>query len=246
MIYKLYQLFICLPILLVAFILTAIITIVGCSIGDASFWSYWPACLWSRLMCRLPLLPVEVVGRENLDPKCSYVFVANHQGPYDIFLIYGYLGHSFRWMMKKELRRIPLLGRACEKAGHIMVDKAGPKAIAKTQQQARETLRHGTSIVVFPEGTRTFTGHMAHFRRGPFLLGHQLQLPVVPVTIDGSFEVLPRQKGFWFVSRHKLRLVIHEPIPYREDLTGIMAEAYQTIESSLPEHLHGLVENPDQ
>lgn len=197
-------------------------------------------------MCRLPLLPVEVIGREKLSKENSYVFVANHQGPFDIFLIYGYLGHEFRWLMKKELRSIPLVGWACEKAGHIMVDKSGPKAIAKTQIEARRTLTDGTSIVVFPEGSRTFTGHMARFRRGPFMLGHQLHLPIVPVTIDGSFDVLPRQKGLNFVIRHKLRLVIHDPIPYREDLDSIMSEAYAVIESALPEHLHGCVENPDQ
>lgn len=197
-------------------------------------------------MCRLPLLPVEVVGREKLQKNCSYVFVSNHQGPFDIFLIYGYLGHDFRWLMKKELRSIPLVGWACEKAGHIMVDKSGPKAIAKTQIKACETLSNGTSIVVFPEGSRTFTGHMARFRRGPFILGHQLKLPIVPITIDGSFEVLPRQKGFNFVTHHKLRLVIHNPIPYRDNLDSIIEEAYSTIEGALPEKLRGCVENPDQ
>ncbi len=244
--YRIYQLLVCMPLLLVATIVTAIVTILGCTFGRASFWAYWPACLWSKLMCRLPLLKVEVVGREKLENGRSYVFVANHQGPYDIFLIYGYLGHKFRWLMKKELRSIPLLGKACEEAGHIMVDKSGPKAIAKTQTQARETLKNGISIVVFPEGSRTFTGHMARFRRGPFMLGHQLQLPIVPITIDGSFEVLPRQKGVSFVKHHKLRLVIHDAIPYREDLDSIIYEAYETIERDLPSHLHGCVENPDQ
>ncbi len=244
--YRIYQLLVCMPLLVVATIVTAIVTILGCTFGSASFWAYWPACLWSKLMCRLPLLKVEVVGREKLEKGHSYVFVANHQGSYDIFLIYGYLGHEFRWLMKKELRSIPLLGKACEEAGHIMVDKSGPKAIAKTQTQARETLKNGISIVVFPEGSRTFTGHMARFRRGPFMLGHQLQLPIVPITIDGSFEVLPRQKGVSFVKHHKLRLVIHDAIPYREDLDSIMHEAYEAIEHDLPAHLHGCVENPDQ
>lgn len=246
MIYKLYQVLVCLPLLAIATVSTALLTIIGCTFGKASFWAYWPPCIWSKLMCRIPLLPVEVIGREKLQKNCSYVFVSNHQGPYDIFLIYGYLGHSFRWLMKKELRSIPLIGWACEKAGHIMVDKSGPKAIAKTQKQARETLKNGISVVVFPEGSRTFTGHMAPFRRGPFMLGHQLQLPIVPITIDGSFEVLSRQKGFNFVSHHKLRLIIHDPIPYREDLDSIMNEAYSVIESALPVHLQGCVENPDQ
>lgn len=244
--YKIYQLLVCLPLLGLSTILTALLTIIGCTLGKASFWAYWPPCIWSKLMCRIPLLQVDVIGREKLQKGTSYVFVANHQGPYDIFLIYGYLGHSFRWLMKKELRRIPLIGRACEKAGHIMVDKSGPKAIARTQALARETLKGGISIVVFPEGSRTFTGCMASFRRGPFMLGHQLRLPIVPVTIDGSFDVLPRQKGFNFLTRHKLRLVIHDPIPYREDLDGIMQESYSVIESALPPHYRGMRGNSDQ
>ena len=244
--YKIYQLLVCLPLLGLSTILTALLTIIGCTLGKASFWAYWPPCIWSKLMCRIPLLQVDVIGREKLQKGTSYVFVANHQGPYDIFLIYGYLGHSFRWLMKKELRRIPLIGRACEKAGHIMVDKSGPKAIARTQALARETLKGGISIVVFPEGSRTFTGCMASFRRGPFMLGHQLRLPIVPVTIDGSFDVLPRQKGVNFLTRHKLRLVIHDPIPYREDLDGIMQESYSVIESALPPHYRGMRENSDQ
>ena len=244
--YKIYQLLVCLPLLGLSTILTALLTIIGCTLGKASFWAYWPPCIWSKLMCRIPLLQVDVIGREKLQKGTSYVFVANHQGPYDIFLIYGYLGHSFRWLMKKELRRIPLIGRACEKAGHIMVDKSGPKAIARTQALARETLKGAISIVVFPEGSRTFTGCMASFRRGPFMLGHQLRLPIVPVTIDGSFDVLPRQKGFNFLTRHKLRLVIHDPIPYREDLDGIMQESYSVIESALPPHYRGMRENSDQ
>lgn len=244
--YCTYQLLICFPILLISTILTAIFTLIGCSFLNARWWGYYPAMLWSRMMCLVPLLKVRIEGGGNLNPKQSYIFVSNHQGPYDIFLIYGWLGRPFRWLMKKELADIPLVGRACLKAGHILVDKSGPKAIKRTQDQARESLRDGVSIVVFPEGARSFTGHMAHFRRGPFQLGHMLQLPIVPVTIDGSFQVLPRQKGFNFVTHHTLRLVIHDPIPYREDMDSIIRESYSVIESALPLEMQGFRENPDQ
>ena len=212
LLYRLYQLLIALPIIIIATTLTAIVTIIGCTFGKARTWGYYPAMVWSRLMCWVMLLPVKVEGRELLDKKQSYVFVANHQGSYDIFLIYGFLGRSFRWMMKKSLRNIPLVGKACESAGHIFVDKSGPKAIHKTYEQGRKVLQNGVSLVVFPEGARTFTGHMAKFRRGAFGLADELQLPVVPVTIDGSFDVLPRQKGLNFVTWHRLRLVIHAPL----------------------------------
>ena len=250
MLYLLYQFFVALPIILLITVLTALTTIIGCTIGRAKTWGYYPAMVWSRLMCWVMLLPVKVEGRELLDKKQSYVFVANHQGPYDIFLVYGFLGRSFRWMMKKSLRNIPLVGKACESAGHIFVDKSGPKAIHRTYEQGRKVLQNGVSLVVFPEGARTFTGHMAKFRRGAFLLADELQLPIVPVTIDGSFDVLPRQKGINFVTWHRLRLVIHTPISPEsrgaEDVQHTLEQSYSIIMRDLPACYQGFVANPDQ
>lgn len=247
--YKVYQLFIALPIIFVATVLTSLITILGGFI-NAHVFGYYPGRIWSKVVLRVLLLPIHVEGREHLQPRQSYVFVANHQGPVDIFLIYGYLGRNFKWMMKKALRKMPLVGVACEKARHIFVDKSGPKAIKETIDKARATLQNGTSLVVFPEGSRTFTGHMGLFRKGAFQLADDLRLPVVPVTIDGSFDVLTRMAGFNFVHWHPLRLVIHEPIPPvgegKEDIKHTMEEAYRVIMNSLPERHQGYVKNEDQ
>ena len=247
--YKVYQLFIALPIIFVATVLTSLITILGGFI-NAHVFGYYPGRIWSKVVLRVLLLPIHVEGREHLHPRQSYVFVANHQGPVDIFLIYGYLGRNFKWMMKKALRKMPLVGVACEKARHIFVDKSGPKAIKETIDKARATLQNGTSLVVFPEGSRTFTGHMGLFRKGAFQLADDLQLPVVPVTIDGSFDVLTRMAGFNFVHWHPLRLVIHEPIPPvgegKEDIKHTMEEAYRVIMNSLPERHQSYVKNEDQ
>ena len=247
--YKVYQLFIALPIIFVATVLTSLITILGGFI-NAHVFGYYPGRIWSKVVLRVLLLPIHVEGREHLHPRQSYVFVANHQGPVDIFLIYGYLGRNFKWMMKKALRKMPLVGVACEKARHIFVDKSGPKAIKETIDKARATLQNGTSLVVFPECSRTFTGHMGLFRKGAFQLADDLQLPVVPVTIDGSFDVLTRMAGFNFVHWHPLRLVIHEPIPPvgegKEDIKHTMEEAYRVIMNSLPERHQGYVKNEDQ
>ena len=248
--YKIYQLLIVLPLGLTATALTAIVTSLGCYLGNAHFWGYYPGKVWSWFLCRLLLLPIKVEGRENIDRHQSYVFVANHQGPMDIFLIYGFLGRNFKWMMKKALRRVFLVGYACEKARHIFVDKSGPKKIQETYEKARVTLQHGTSVVVFPEGSRTFTGHMGIFRKGAFQLADELQLPVVPITIDGSFDALPRTAGFNFVKWHRMRLIIHKPIPPRgkgaEELKATMLQSYETIMAALPEKYQGYVENKDQ
>ena len=247
--YRLYQLFIVLPLFIVLSIITATVTVVGCRLGNGHFWGYYPGKLWARITCYLLFLPVHVEGRENLDPKQSYVFVANHQGAFDIFLIYGFLNRNFKWMMKKSLRKVPFLGVACEYAHHIYVDRSGASKIRKTYDNAREILREGMSLVVFPEGARTFTGHMGKFRRGAFMLASELQLPVCPLTINGSFNVKPRTKDFFWVFWHPMSLTIHKPIPYKpndDHEREMMAESYDAVMSGLTKEYQGYVKNPDQ
>lgn len=250
MLYRLYQLFIALPVILILTILTSLTVIIGCFVGNGHFWGYWPGKLWAWTVLKVLLIPVSVSGRENLKRGQSYVFVSNHQGAFDIFLIYGHLGRNFKWMMKRQLRSLPFVGKACEAAHHIFVDKRGPSKIKETYDKARLTLRNGMSVVVFPEGARTFTGHMGVFRRGAFMLADELQLPVVPLTINGSFNVMPRTNKWWHVDRHAVSLTIHTPIyPAARGAEGIkdtMQKSYEVIMSALvPEH-QGFVENPDQ
>ncbi len=164
------------------------------------------------IIIRLALLPVKVEGREHLVKGQSYIFCSNHQGAFDIFLIYGFLGRNFKWMMKQSLRNIPLVGKACEMAGFIFIDQHKRGNIKHAYEHARATLKDGMSLVVFPEGRRTFTGKMGVYKRGAFVLADELQLPVVPITINGSYEVLPRTHDISFLHRQPLRLIIHEPI----------------------------------
>ncbi len=138
--YYIYQICFALPILLVLTILTALVTIVGSLIGGAHIWGYYPGKIWSQLICVFLLIPVKVRGREKIHKHTSYVFVPNHQGAFDIFLIYGFLGRNFKWMMKKSLRKLPFVGKACESAGHIFVDRSGPKKVLETIRQAKASL----------------------------------------------------------------------------------------------------------
>ena len=248
--YRVYTLFIVFPLFFIASILTALATTIGSQLGNGHFWGYYPGKWWSWFIIRILFLPVKIEGREHLDPKQSYVFVSNHQGAFDIFLIYGFLGRNFKWMMKKAIRKIPLIGLACEKAHHIFVDKSGASKIKKTYDTARETLQEGMSVVVFPEGARSFTGHMGKFRRGAFMLADELQLPVCPLTINGSFDVMPRTKDWHFPVWHQLSLTIHEPIFPKgkgaEFEKETMNDAYNSVMSGLTPEYQGFVENPDQ
>lgn len=248
--YRIYQLFIAAPLVALLTLLTTLLTTLGCVLGNGHFWGYYPGKCWSWLTIRILLLPVKVEGREHLDKKQSYVFVSNHQGAFDIFLIYGFLGRNFKWMMKYQLRKMPFIGMACQAAHHIFVDKRGTAKIKQTYLEARQTLKDGMSLVVFPEGARTFTGHMGDFKRGAYMLASDLQLPVVPLTINGSFQVMPRMRDMKWVQWHPLTLTIHEPIPPKEqspeNITATLQESYRVIMNALPTELQGYQPNSDQ
>lgn len=235
-IYFVYQWLIAVPILVVITILTALITMAGCAIGNRDWWGFYPPMFWARCFCVLLFIRTEIRGRENIDKNTSYVFVANHQGAFDIFLIYGYLGHNFKWMMKKQLQSIPFVGAACVAAGHIMVDKSTPAKLKNTMRLAEQTLRGGMSLVVFPEGTRCQDGRLHPFKRGAFLLAEEFSLPVVPLSIDGSFHLLPR--GGMNVHPGKVTLTIHEPImppaSGKYDMETLMRLSYNSVASALP------------
>lgn len=248
--YRLYQLLIALPIIVILTVITSLTVITGCCLGNGHFWGYWPGRLWSAAILKVLLIPVKVYGKENLKPGQSYVFVSNHQGAFDIFLIYGYLSLNFKWMMKHQLRSIPFVGIACKASHQIFVDKRGPKKIKATYDNARHTLRDGMSMVVFPEGARTFTGHMGFFRRGAFMLADELRLPVVPLTINGSFNIMPRTNKWYHIDRHALSLTIHTPIIPEsqgpDNVKNTMERSYEAIMSALTPEYRGYVENPDQ
>ena len=140
LLYRVYQLFIGLPLLVILTIVTALEVGIGTTIGNGHFWGYYPGHWWGKLILKLFLIPVKVEGREHLEKEQSYVFVANHQGAFDIFLIYGHLNRNFKWMMKQSLRKIPFVGYACEKSHQIFVDKRGPSKIRQTYENAREIL----------------------------------------------------------------------------------------------------------
>ena len=248
--YRTYQLLIALPLIAIYTVITSLIVIIGCSLGNGHFWGYYPGKWWAQFIIRILMLPVKVEGRENLVKGQSYVFVANHQGSFDIFLIYGFLCRNFKWMMKRQLRQMPFVGKACEAAHHIFVDKRGASKIRATYDSARQTLQGGMSLVVFPEGARSFTGHMGVFKRGAFMLADDIELPVVPLTINGSFDVMPRTRDMKWVVWHPLRLTIHKPIQPigkgADNIKYLEEESYKVVMSGLEEKYQGFVENPDQ
>ena len=165
---------------------------------------------WSRSFYRLMFLPVTVEGLEHIQPGQSYVFVSNHQSMFDVWLIYGWLPVIFKWLMKAELRKVPFVGIACKAAGHIFVDRKNPKAAMESMENIKKQLKDGVCTVIFPEGTRTKDGQVGRFKRGAFQIALDLKLPIIPISLSGCYDVLP--KGKPFVYRRPVRMYVGEPI----------------------------------
>ena len=217
-----YLIFIFLPIGIVITIFAATLTIIF-SFFDDRRWCYFPAIFWAKSLCFLTFVRVKIVGKENYSPKKSYIFVANHQSIYDVFVIYGWLNSRFKWIMKNTLRKIPFVGLACEKAGHIFIDRSSPLKAQKSIKKAEEKLKNGASLVIFPEGSRTKDGNVGRFKRGAFKIAEDLHLPLVPITIDGAYKAMPIDS--FYVCPCTITATIHQPIDC-ENLTDENMEEY--------------------
>lgn len=233
-IYRVYQWLIAVPILVIVTAITAVACLISALLGAKDWGGYWPPMLWSRCVCALLFVRVRVTGRENISHNQSYVFVANHQSAFDIWSIYGFLGHPFKWMMKKSLEKIFLVGPACRSVGHVFVDDSSIAGIKDTIEHAQQTLKGNMSLVIFPEGHRSFDGKLIPFKRGAFMLAGEFGLPVVPLTIKGAFKVLPRTS--YNITPGTIHLTIHKPIYPGEkgfNTKALMAQCREEIESAL-------------
>jgi len=180
---------------------------------------------------------VSVEGKENIDPTTSYIIVSNHQSALDIFLVYGWLGIDIKWVMKKELRKIPGIGFGSAKVGHIFLDRSNKRAAVESLAIAKRKLVNGTSVVIFPEGTRSDSGIPGNFKRGAFKLAIDLNLPVLPVSLINTRNVLPNNT--MNIRPGKVKMVIHEPIGISkfsdENMAELISRTREQICSELPE-----------
>ena len=229
--FLLYQLLVAYPLVLMLTLIVALATIVLFPLFPGHPISYFPARWWGRAVCFLFFVKVEIEGLDRVDPKRSYVILANHQSVFDIFVIYGWLPNLFKWIMKAELRRIPFVGKACEAAGHIFLNRANPVATLHSIEKAERQLINGLSVVIFPEGTRTHTGNIGTFKKGAFYIAADLNLPILPVSISGAFERMPRSS--FLIKPGTIRLCFHAAI----NVSGYLPDST----SELLKHTHDLI-----
>lgn len=232
--YIVYQYLIALPIMVIETILAAIITLV-CVRFKYSVWLHRIQALWARIFCYVLFIPVTIEGGGKLKEGKSYVFVSNHQSMVDIFLIYGWLPVVFKWLIKKELHRIPLVGIACDAAGHIFVDRASRGSTVVSVRRLEHILQDGCSTVIFPEGHRSQDGRLQPFRRGAFQMAIDMNVPIVPIALSGCFEVInPSRK---YLIRHPLKMHIGDPIELTDEIRSRPDIFMESIHQYIAKHI---------
>lgn len=235
--YIIYQYLIAFPLIIVVTLFTAIFTIL-CFPWKNGKAPRAVQVFWSRSVLWFLLIPIKVTGQENVDPKQSYVFVANHQSFLDVFAVYGWLPNNFKWLMKKEIRKVPFVGTACAVAGHIFVDRSNPRAALQSMDHIKKELVDGISTVIFPEGTRTKTGEMGRFKQGAFKIAMDMGLPVVPLSLGGFFKAMPSGQVF-ANPRARVSLHIGKPIDISQfnDINEAMAAVREKVAEGLSKPL---------
>ncbi len=176
--------------------------------------SHKVAALWSRLICRWNGIKVEVSGKENILVDQPQIFIANHQGYYDIFTLAGYLTVQLRWVSKAVLFRVPFMGWAMRAAGYIPVERNNRKQSYQAFLNTLEAIKEGSSVVIFPEGTRSEDGSIGVFKKGSQLLAQRAKVPMVPVAIIGTRDII--RKGSMLFHPGTVRIIISPCIALEE------------------------------
>lgn len=172
----------------------------------------WAGTDWARKVLKAAGTPVIAEGLESIPRNQPVIYASNHSSMFDIWALFATLPGSVRFVAKRELFKIPLLGAAMRAAGHIPIDRAGRKKAFEAYDEAARTIQRGTSsIIVFPEGTRSRTGELLPFKNAPFGLAIAAHVPIVPVYVHHTFEILP--KGAWRLRPRPIRLLVGAPIP---------------------------------
>lgn len=208
------------------------------AVSDTSPWIERVIRAWSRVWLAASGTKLTVVGSENIEPEQSYVVVANHQSTLDIMACFLAVPLPIRYLAKKELFRIPILAQGMRSVGIVEVDRSARSAIHRqVNQQSRELIAKGRSLIIYPEGTRPRDGNLYPFKKGAFTMAIASQLPVLPVAIHGSYEAW--KPGTLWVRGGQVTTVIDPPITTsgmtQQDAGELSKQAYEVIANRVAE-----------
>jgi len=189
---------------------------------------HWCAQVWCRMIAVTSGVRVRVHGVDHIQPKTSYVILSTHQSYMDIPAMLGYLPAQLRIAAKKSLFRVPFMGWHLKRAGHIPIDRSSTENAVASMQKAASYLRNGICAFVFPEGTRSRDGYLHKFKKGGFKLALQAGVPIIPITIIGSRQILPPDEII--LRAGPIEMYVDAPVPTAsltdEDIDALMKTVY--------------------
>lgn len=199
---------------------------------------------WGRSIMRFCFIPVTVTGRENALKVPAAVFVSNHQSMLDIFTLLGYIPRNSGFLAKKQVIWVPIIGWLLLIFGHVRVDRSNPRRSLESVQRCIKAIKSGWSIIIFPEGTRSCDGSISPFKSGSLKIPLRTGAPVVPVTIAGAYNVMPKKT--MSVHPHPIFIHIGEPVStdgldvkdfkaFVQDIEDKIRDTYKRITSEHPE-----------
>lgn len=193
------------------------------------------AILWAKMVLFISGVRTEIFNSEVLIPGQPYILAANHRSAFDIPVLLSKLPIQFRWLAKESYFKIPLFGWAMKRTGYISINRSNPKQAYQSLIQAAQKVNEGTSIVIFPEGTRQKTDQLGEFKKGGFALAIKSNKPLVPVAIRGSGRVLSKG-GFW-ITPGTITIALGNPIPtkgyHKKDAEVLMQKVREGIQENL-------------
>lgn len=230
-----YKWLIIFPVLVISTLILGPILILLSFIGLADQGSSILATRWGRINLRCCLINANITGLDNIQAGQSYIIAANHQSLIDIYLIYGFSPVEFKWVMKKELGSVPILGAACKAMGHILIDRSNSPSAISSINQAAKKISNGMCIVFFPEGTRSDNENVMPFKKGAFRLAIELGIPILPMSLHNTGNLVPNGTLNW--KPGQVSMQIHQPIATHlltlDDVNNLKDQTRQQIINAL-------------
>jgi 1-acyl-sn-glycerol-3-phosphate acyltransferase len=216
-------------------ILLAPVLIIASMIPRSSYATYRIGRAWNWAVAKFMRVSFSLAGGEKIVPGESYIITPNHQSFADILALFVCLPTPFRWVIKRELLKIPLFGRALGATGAICLDRSDRDRSVKTLRESTDKLRGGWSVLIYPEGTRTPDGLLRPFKKGAFMMAVQTGVSILPVTCNGAFKIMPKKKLLFRPGL--VRLTIGDPIVTEgltvKDVPQLMERTWQAINQHL-------------
>ncbi len=220
-------------------ILSAIIALTISLFSRTSARAY--VSFWAKCVVKIGGVKIIINGEENIPTNQPAIYVSNHQSNFDVPVIYASLPIHFGWLAKQELFQVPLFGAAMKKVDCVPIDRSNRRKMMSSINAAAKRIKNGTSVVIFPEGTRSPDGNLQPFKKGALLIAAKAQVPVVPIAIYGSYELLPKDR--WTVTAGTV-IVNFLPSLTTDDLKGNDLELLtQTAHDQIATSLQGAMSN---